>query len=126
LQFLSVLDLAPTLLLGAALIILYLGQQLHKVMKRSETRKEDSDAYRVSLTAQALYELRKPATNLTSVLEVMREELRAACGGATEMGKEFLTSSLPQSNEHTDAARFLELYADYKTAMNQIRRRSVV
>ena len=122
----SISDIAPALLFGTVLIMFYFGHLLLKVMKHSETVRENSDAYRISPTAQALYELGKPATNLTSMLKAMREELRAAGGEATQKGKEFLAESLPQLNERTDAARFLELCATYQAALNETQRRGIV
>ena len=118
-------DIAPTLLFVTVLIMLYFGHLLLKAMKQPETVRESSDAYRVSLTAQALYELGKPTTNLTSMLKMMREELSAVGAESTQKGTEFLAESLPHLNERTDVARFLELCASYQAALNETQRRGI-
>ena len=120
-ELVSVTDFAPLLLFGSILIAAYMAYRLQPLMKTPRNNPQGSHVYANGSVAQALYELRRPSPNFSSLIELMREEVRRVGGEETKSGRAFLTESSLHRHELTDSMRFRDLYMRYADALREAR-----
>lgn len=120
-ELVSVTDFAPLLLFGSVAITAYMAYRLRPLMKTSAASPTVSHVYANGPVAQALYELRRPSPSFSSLIGLMREEVRRVGGEETKSERTFLAESSRSRREVIDSMRFRDLYMRYADALREAR-----
>jgi len=121
----SFLELGPFFLLAAAGIALYLAHRLSKIIQQlKKSGQVHAKDCQESSAAQALCELGKANPDFSSLISMMRDDVRRAGGERIQACRTFLSESEGLSSQDvTEISTFRRLYYGYLEAIEQSYRR---